>query len=256
LSEDSQRLRILYDLARRLATFTNLDDLLRFATRSARELFDAEGCALLLLDRRRNEFFFPIASQAEARRDSGARLAEVRFPADRGIAGWVLSHGQSHLVEDTSQDARFYDAVDRSTEMHTRSLLCAPLRTRAGPIGVIEVVNPAARCLSRDHLDFLDALASDIAVAHENAALSARLRGEVVSLRKICGLTGLGLLAGGALFGAAVVFTHLARALPLAELPSRPGTGMAAVLLAAGVGLVALGRGWIIPPTASSPPPR
>ena len=63
--EVSERLRVLYEITRKLATFTDLDDLLRYATRRARELFEAEGCALLLLDPEKNEFYFPIASQAE-----------------------------------------------------------------------------------------------------------------------------------------------------------------------------------------------
>lgn len=246
MTEISQRLEVLYDVTRRLATFTDLDDLLSFATRRAREVFDAEGCSLLLLDREHEEFFFPIASQAESRPGAAERLAEVRFPVDRGVAGWVLSHNEAALVEDTSRDDRFYDAVDRYTQRQTRSLLCAPLRSRAGAIGVIEVVNPAASCLNRDYLEFLEVLAGDIAIAYENAALYDRLRGEVTSLRKVCGVAGVGFVAVGLLLAAGAIFMHLARALPIAELPSRPGVGTAAVLVVAGLGLVALGRGWII----------
>ena len=45
-----EQLHVLYDVARRLGTFTDLDELVRYATRKAREAFDAEGCALLLHD--------------------------------------------------------------------------------------------------------------------------------------------------------------------------------------------------------------
>ena len=244
--EVSERLRVLYEITRKLATFTDLDDLLRFATRRARELFQAEGCALLLLDREQNEFFFPIASQAEASRDSADRLAEIRFPADRGIAGWVLKHDECAIVPDTSKDERFYNAVDRSTQMQTRALLCAPLRTRSGTIGVIEVVNPAPGSLTPEDLEFLQALASDIAIAHENASLYERLRGEVLNLRKICGFAGIGILAVGFIVAAGATFAHLAHALPVSELLSRSGIWTAAVLLVAGTGLIGMGRGWIV----------
>jgi len=245
--EVSERLRVLYEITRKLATFTDLDDLLRFATRRARDLFEAEGCALLLLDRERNEFFFPIASQAESRRDSAERLAEIRFPADRGIAGWVVGHDESALVPDTAKDPRFYQGVDKSTQMQTRSLLCAPLRSRSGSIGVIEVVNPAPGSLTGEDLEFLEALASDIAIAHENAALYERLRGEVINLRKVCRAAGIAILGVGVAVAGGATFVHLAHALPLAELAMRSGIWTAAVLLAAGSVLIGMGRGWIVP---------
>jgi transcriptional regulator with GAF, ATPase, and Fis domain len=49
-ADTSDRLRLLYDLSRRLATFNDLDDVLRQATGALRELFDADGSAVLILD--------------------------------------------------------------------------------------------------------------------------------------------------------------------------------------------------------------
>src|SRR5262245_31762971 len=108
-----ERLRLLYEMNRRLSTFVDdLDGLVRFATRRTQELFRAEGCALLLCDHERREFRFPIASQSAAHADSAARLAEVRFAIDRGIAGWVLARGEATLVEDATTDPRFFQGVD------------------------------------------------------------------------------------------------------------------------------------------------
>lgn len=244
MTRASDRLHLLYEVSRQLATFQDLDDLLRFATRRARELFEAEGCALLLLDRERGEFFFPVSSQAESSGGAAARLAEIRFPADRGIAGWVLTNDEATIVEDTGKDQRFFDGVDRSTAMQTRSLLCAPLRSRSGNVGVIEVVNPAPGLCTREDLEFLEALAGDVAVAHENAALYDRLRGELIGLRQVCLFAGLALAALGILVGAGTLFAHLARALPLAELLRRPGLWAGFASLAAGGALVAISRGW------------
>ena len=66
MTSPSDRLQVLYDLSRRLATFDDLDALLRDATQAVREVFDAEGTAILLLDASRNELRFPVASQAGA----------------------------------------------------------------------------------------------------------------------------------------------------------------------------------------------
>jgi GAF domain-containing protein len=245
MTRASDRLHLLYEIGQKLATFQDLDDLLRFATSRARELFEAEGCALLLLDRDRNEFFFPIASQSASSGGSAARLAELRFPADRGIAGWVLSHDEAALVEDTSKDSRFFDGVDRNTDMRTRSLLAAPLRSRSGNIGVIEVVNPAPGLCTPEDLEFLEALAGDVAVAHENAALYEQLRGELIGLRQVCFFAGLALVGLGVLVAAGTLLAHLAHALPMAELFGRPGIWLSAGAVGVGAALFAVSRGWV-----------
>ena len=238
----SERLELLYDVTRRLATFTELDEVVRFATRRARELFEAEGCALILLDRERQEFTFPVSSQKDSGAEPERRLSEIRFPADRGIAGWVVANDEAALVEDTSTDPRFYGGVDRETEMRTRSLLCAPLRSGDGSIGVIEVINPAGRFLNREALHFLEAIGNEIAVAYEKTALYERLRGEVLNLRKIGRAAGVCLAALGAAMTAVVVAAHRARVLPWSDLPSRRGLWIALLLIAGGIVLVTLVR--------------
>lgn len=250
MSDASNQLRVLSDIGRSLATFIDLDELVHYATRRTRELFGAEGCALLLLDRERAEFCFPVASQRESRAISAAQLAEIRFPADQGVAGWVLAHDEAALVADTAKDERFYDAVDRKTEMHTRALLCAPLRTRSGNIGVIEVVNPGEGRLARNDLDFLDALASEIGVAYEKAALYRELEREVINLRRFCGAAGWGLSLLAVFLGIAAAFYHRARVLPWSELPTQRAVIVAVLCMAIGVLLIGVGQGWIVPKRA------
>lgn len=242
MSTPSQRLRLLYEVSRQLPTFADLDELLAYATRRTRELFEAEGCSVLLLDRARREFYFPAASQSESRKQTEARLAEVRFPADRGIAGWVLINDEAVRVEDVSRDERFYRGVDEATAMVTRSILCAPLRSHRGNIGVIEVVNPEGGTSAED-LEFLEALAGDIAVAHENTLMQGQLRGEVGSLRQMSTAVGLALAAGGVLAGIGTMVAHSARALPLEELLVHPGAWMGALLVVAGAAMALAARG-------------
>jgi len=239
-----ERLHLLYELNRGLTTFTDLTGLLRYVTRRARDLFQAEGCALLLLDAARREFYFPVVSDSD--QSSEARLTTLRFPADRGIAGWVLQHDQATMVADVSADPRFFAGIDQETAMTTRSLLCAPLRTRSGNIGVIEVVNPTPDSLTQDTLEFLETLAGDVAVACEKALLYESLRGQVDGLRQACRIAGFGLVAVGIIFALGALFGHLAYALPLSELPTRPGMWMAAVGIAVGVALLAVARGWLV----------
>ncbi len=245
-----ERLRLLYELNRDLTTFADLARLLAFATERGRVLFEAEGCAILMLDPKRNEFYFPVVSDVDA--SSEAKLGEVRFPADRGIAGWVLAHDRAELVADTANDERFYRGVDQQTHMTTRSLLCAPLRTRTGNIGVMEVVNPAPRFLTPADLEFLEAVAADVAVACEKAQLYERLRDEALGLRQVCRVAGLTLAVAGGVLVAGAVLGQLGRALPVLELVVRPTFVMGVVAVLGGGLLTAVAQGWLVPPAEAT----
>lgn len=233
------QLRLLFELNRRLANFGDLDDLLRYATARTRELFDAEGCAVLLVEPHRHEFSFAAASESATCRASSAGLAAIRFPTTCGIAGWVFTHDQAQLVEDVARDPRFYDGVDQQTEVRTRSLLCVPLRTANGNIGVLEVVNPAPGASPED-LEFLEALAADVAVAYDTARIQDRAPALGPSAREVCGLAGITFVALGILAAIGTTVGHLAWALPLRELPARPGLLTALGLLLPGVALASL----------------
>src|SRR6185436_16196973 len=135
--------------------------------------------------------------QREGSRVAAARLAELRFPADQGVAGWVLSHGEAVVVPDVGNDPRFYRGIDKATGGTTQTLMAAPLRTEGPSIGVVEVMNPRAGSAGAEDLEFLDAVASDIAVAYAKAELHDRMREEAVTLRRLTRLVGMVLLGAG-----------------------------------------------------------
>ena len=255
MSTPADRLQLLYDLARGITTFTDLDPLLRYATRRARELLEAEGCAVLLLDLRRGILFFPVASQMASREAMSAMLEETTFPAHKGVAGWVLQHDRAALVEDAGRDPRFYAEVDRVTGATTQTILCAPLRTPGGNIGVVEVINPLRRPFDAADLAFLEAMAADIAVACEKARLYDRLRREAADLRRLCRTVGVGIAVLGLVFVVGATYTQLALALPVREVATRPAMLIGGLLGVTGVAIAAIAGRWPIAPrgeTASS----
>src|SRR5215475_3846608 len=186
----NMRFRLLYDLACAFAARTDLDELFPLVVTKCREVFDAMGASVLLHDQEHNELYFPFVAEEDP--VIHARLLELRFPAERGIAGWVLSHGSAVRVDDVQSDPRFFSGIDADTGFTTRTLLCAPLTTYQGVIGVLQVLNRReGEPFTDDDLAFLEALAGSVAVAIENARLFARvkaseelLRVQVVALRR------------------------------------------------------------------------
>jgi GAF domain-containing protein len=235
------RLGVLYDITKRLATFEQLDELLAFATRRLREAFGAEGASILLYDSTRREFRFPVVSEDPRDSTTAPALKEFRFPADRGVAGWVLTQGQPAVVGNVHADPRFFSGVDTATGMTTRAIIAAPMRSPRGTIGVVEVINPSDAPVDADG-EFLDALASEIAVAYEKAELYGRLRDDLVATRRLGMLAAAGLVGFGALFFGAGVANVMARALPWHTALARPGAAVGLLAVALGVAVFRLAR--------------
>ena len=198
----TSQIRLLYELRYRARRRPDPIDVSRFAARRAREIFDADGCGLLVLDADRAHLHFAVASQSTAREDSASRLAAVRVPVEHSIAGWAVRHDRPALVDHAVDDPRFYAHVDRRTNMETR---------------------------------FVEALAAEIGGVYERKRLDDLLGRQ---LRRFAGLV---LLVLGIVCGAGAVLAHLAWALPLGELAARPALQAAAVATATGTALLGLG---------------
>ena len=54
--------------------------------------------------------------------------AKIRMPLDRGVAGWVASHGKPLIIAEAYDDQRFNKEVDLRTGYRTRNILCCPVR--------------------------------------------------------------------------------------------------------------------------------
>jgi len=187
---NTARLRFLYELGCAFTARLDIDELLPLIIAKSREVLDAEGASVLLIDHERNELFFPYVNQEDP--EVAARLVRRRVPADQGIAGAAIQSGRCLRIDDAQTDPRFYPEVDRATGSTTRSLLTAPLISRGGTIGVLQVMNRrGGGHFTDEDLAFLEALAGSIAAAIENARLYAqvktseeRLRTQVGALRR------------------------------------------------------------------------
>jgi hypothetical protein len=94
----TERFRLLYDLGCAFAARIELDELIPLIVAKCREVLNAEGISVLLFDQEHDELFFPYVSQEDPR--VTRRLADVRFPAERGIAGEALKTGQAIRLTD------------------------------------------------------------------------------------------------------------------------------------------------------------
>jgi GAF domain-containing protein len=137
------------------------ETLIQSVVEVARAIFDASASSIFLLDDSTNELVF----EAVAGEGSGI-LPGRRFPATKGIAGWVLAAHEAIMVSDVSQNAAFARDVAESTGYVPMSLMAAPLVSDDRPVGVLEVLdyerNPST---TLEAMDLLQLFARQAAVA-------------------------------------------------------------------------------------------
>ena len=144
----------------------NLEDTLTVITDHSIRLLEAMAASVVLNDEVEGNIWFNAASGGSSDFVRGKRLA-----AGEGIVGWVIENGEAVLVQDVSQDPRFFNAFDEQTGFTTESIICAPLRTGDQTIGAIEVINKKAGAFTQEDLQLLSWLATPAATAIENARL-------------------------------------------------------------------------------------
>jgi len=178
---DAKRFRLLYELSNAFAAKTDLTELVPFVIAKCREALNCESASIMLLDRDRNEFYFPYVSDEDAK--VAGMLRQLRVPADRGIVGAAMQSGKPIIVADAQNDPRFYRKIDVQTGSITRNLIAVPLTSAHGIIGVLEVLNRrGGRAFDADDLSLVESVSGSVAIAIENAHLYGQLRNSEATL--------------------------------------------------------------------------
>lgn len=160
-----EHLARLLQISQRLSSTLRLDDLLSLVMDVATELTHTETASILLVDRSTGQLHFAASTRGEVPQD-------IVVPLDSSIAGWVVRHGRSLILDDVQTDERFYANVDEDLAFVTRSMLAVPLITSQGTIGALEVINKQDdKDYTGQDVALMEALASQSAVAIMNAHL-------------------------------------------------------------------------------------
>jgi len=127
----------------------------------ARSIFGAKASSVLLLDEETEELVFAaVVGEGEE------HLLGMRFPAGKGIAGWVLATQTPLVIEDVRQDPRFAGDVAEDTGYVPSGLMAAPLLHEERALGVLEVLDRPERSLfSLQEMDLLGLFANQAAIA-------------------------------------------------------------------------------------------
>jgi K+-sensing histidine kinase KdpD len=182
LSRRVVELNALHEVGAALSTTGEIDRLLKAILNQATGVIGVNYGSIMLLNPER-ETLSVVAASA-----SGVdRFDHLELPVGDSIAGHVTSTGEPLIIEDVESDTRFRRR--NRPQFETKSLICAPLKTPNGVLGVINLSDKRDRqAFTREDLRLLVTLAAQAAMAIEDARHFQQVRrqlGEVTALHEL-----------------------------------------------------------------------
>ncbi|MGM0601235.1 MAG: GAF domain-containing protein, partial [Candidatus Rifleibacteriota bacterium] len=154
----------LLELASVISSELQLKPLLEKIMEAVIMILNCDRATIFLHDEKTNELWSQVAL--------GMQDQEIRFPANRGIAGEVFTTGKIVNIRDAYQDPRFNPQIDLKTGYKTRNILCMPLINKFGTaIGVTQVLNKRGSWFTRADEKKLRSFSAQASIAIENAKL-------------------------------------------------------------------------------------
>jgi len=174
--EYSDTLETLAEIGRELAAILDLDELLTRIAQLARRVIDYRTFGIMLLNGATGELEMKLAVQY------GERTSIPTVKLGGGLVGYAALHKQPVVVSDVSRDPRYIKVVE-----DVQSELVIPMLFKGRSVGVFDLESPELDAFNKRHVEILTLLASQAAVAIENARLYETIRANEERLEKEIG---------------------------------------------------------------------
>jgi class 3 adenylate cyclase/putative methionine-R-sulfoxide reductase with GAF domain len=161
----NQELDTIRQIGSALASSTfDISKVLKYTMDMIREVMNVEAGSLLFLEE--NELEIAVAFNIKIK-----AMKKFRLKLGQGIAGYVAARGEAIIVNDAEKSSHFFPVIDEKSGFATNSALCVPMISQGRVIGVIEVLNKINSEFGIDDKDLLQAIATSVCIALENARL-------------------------------------------------------------------------------------
>ncbi|MBC6480300.1 MAG: GAF domain-containing protein [Hormoscilla sp. GM7CHS1pb] len=158
--EKYEEINFLYDISGKIASCLGVKEVTKLVLDEAIKPIEATSASVMLLNEEIETVEIIAAWGKEYRQ-------KILMRSGEWIAGHVLLEGKAEIVNDVLSDSRYI----QQGENLIHSLICAPLTTQSGTIGVINISSTNPVDYTAQDLKLLTALASQAAEAIENALL-------------------------------------------------------------------------------------
>ncbi len=170
VQQQVEDLKLLNQIGQTLTSTLDLEEILTETTETVRSALDTEAASVWLLDEAHQKLRLTGSSAPDAHQVKGFEMS-----VERGIAGYVARTGEPYCSQNPRQDNHRSALMEDVTNYQPRSILCVPLRSKRGIIGVIQALHSEANWFQPHDLQLFQLVTNSVGIAVENA----RLFGEV-----------------------------------------------------------------------------
>ncbi|MDR1024647.1 MAG: sigma 54-interacting transcriptional regulator [Treponema sp.] len=161
------------------SNYSDIHALLSHILESVTRFCGGEASSILLLDREKQELYFETALGIK-----GQDLKQYTLKAGEGIAGWVVQHNKTLVVNDVDNDKRHQRRISREINFPLTNMIAVPMRLKDECIGVIEILNKGdGKPFGEDDVEWVEIFATQAAMAITNARNIEQARSEIQLLR-------------------------------------------------------------------------
>ena len=166
-----EKMERLMEINITLNSTLQLNQVLDLIIAKAIEMLECEAGSILLYDKEQGCLHFTASTSADSR-----TLAGIPVPLTDSLAGTIFSQNLPVVVKNVNKDIRHNSSVDAQINFRTHSLLGVPMRIQDRTTGVLEALNKKQGMFTEEDVKILTAIASQAAVAIENAQLVQALQ--------------------------------------------------------------------------------
>jgi formate hydrogenlyase transcriptional activator len=165
LEHSRRQLEALLEVSEAIAQQRDLPVLFHELAARLHSVIDFDFLTLFLHDSARNMMRLHVL---ETRVLTASNPAGVEAPVDGHPSGWVWQTQQLFVSNDTDEETRFPEFLQRIREHHVRSLAILPLTTAQHRLGAMGFGRMVPQCITEAELQFMQRVASQVAVAVDN----------------------------------------------------------------------------------------
>ncbi len=166
-----EKMERLMEINITLNSTLQLNDVLDLIIAKAVEMLECEAGSILLYNKEKSCLYFSASTSVESQ-----VLKEIPVPLTDSLAGMIFSQNIPLIVNNVEKDIHHNALVAAQIHFRTHSLLGVPMRIQDRVTGVLEALNKKHGKFIEEDVKILTAIASQAAVAIENAQLIQALQ--------------------------------------------------------------------------------
>ena len=165
LEHSRRQLEALLEVSEAIAQQRDLPALFHDLAERLHSVVDFDFLTLVLHDPVRNVMRLHVLET----RIPSEKPTGTEAPVENNPSGWVWQTQESFVVSDVEEETRFPEFLKRFREHHVRSLAIIPLTTAQRRLGAMGFGRLVPQCITDTELQFMQRVASQVAVAVDNA---------------------------------------------------------------------------------------